>query len=74
MATKPDSEQRFAAQASRYTRRAYQASLNSGQKVIEIVDGNLVETHPDGSTRILKKAPPKHKAPIGMKLKLTGSD
>lgn len=71
MATKLDAEQRFATQAARYTRRAYQATLSSGQKVVEIVDGNLVETSPNGSVRILKKAPPKHKAPVGMKLKVT---
>lgn len=71
MAIKPDAEQRFAAQAVRYTRHAYQVSLSSGQHIVEIVDGELVETRPDGSTQVLKKAPPKHKAPIGMKLKVT---
>tara|TARA_R100001039_G_C1821012_1_gene88891 strand:- start:802 stop:1023 length:222 start_codon:yes stop_codon:yes gene_type:complete len=71
MATKPDAEQRFAAQAARYTRRAYQMSLSSGQHVVEIVNGELVETRPDGSTQVLRKAPPKHKASIGMKLKVT---
>ena len=70
MVTKQDAEQRFAAKTMHYTRRAYQASLNSGQKVVEIVDGNLVETSPDGSSRILKKAPPKHIAPVGTKLKV----
>tara|TARA_R110001599_G_scaffold108519_1_gene271629 strand:+ start:487 stop:603 length:117 start_codon:yes stop_codon:yes gene_type:complete len=38
---------------------------------VEIIDGELVETRPDGSTQVLKKAPAKHKAPIGMKLKVT---
>lgn len=71
MAIKPDAEQRFAAQAARYTRRAYQVSLSSGQHILEIVDGELVETRPDGSTKVLRKAAPKHKAPIGMKLKVT---
>jgi hypothetical protein len=71
MAIKPDSEQRFAAQAARYTRRAYQVSLSSGQHILEIVDGELVETLPDGSKKVLRKAAPKHKAPIGMKLKAT---
>lgn len=71
MAIQQDAEQRFAAKTMHYTRRAYQASLKSGQKVVEIVDGNIVETSPDGSTRILKKAAPKHKAPAGMKLKVT---
>ncbi|WP_018918987.1 hypothetical protein [Vreelandella zhanjiangensis] len=66
-----DAEQRFAAQASLYTRRAYQAALNSGQTVVEIVDGNLVETFPDGSARVLKEAPPKHKVSIGTHLKVT---
>lgn len=66
-----DAEQRFAAQASLYTRRAYQASLNSGHTVVEIVDGNLVETSPDGSVRFIRKAPPKHKVSIDIKLKVT---
>ncbi|MGO3055761.1 MAG: hypothetical protein ACTID3_02390 [Halomonas sp.] len=46
-----DAEQRFAARASLYTRRAYQAALQSGQTVVEIVDGDLVETSPDGGVR-----------------------
>ncbi|MGP8292352.1 hypothetical protein ACT3OH_19005 [Vreelandella zhanjiangensis] len=66
-----DAEQRFAARASLYTRRAYQAALQSGQTVVEIVDGDLVETSPDGSVRFLKKAPTKHKVSVGMKLKVT---
>ncbi|MBP5980047.1 MAG: hypothetical protein KA748_07550 [Halomonas sp.] len=49
-----DAEQRFAAQASRYTRRAYQAVLQGGQTVVEIVDGDLVETSTDDSIRFLK--------------------
>lgn len=71
MVLKLDAEQRFAVQAARYTRYAYQASLKSGQHIVEIVNGELVETRPDGSTQVLRKAPPKHKAPIGMKLKVT---
>ncbi|MGO2009150.1 MULTISPECIES: hypothetical protein [Halomonadaceae] len=71
MATKPDAEQRFAAQTMCYTRRAYQASLSRGQKVVEIANGNLVETRPDGSTHVLRKAPAKHKIPVGVKLKVT---
>ncbi|MEL7615069.1 hypothetical protein AAGW18_21425 [Vreelandella titanicae] len=71
MAIKPDQEQRLAAQSARYTRRAYQVSLSSGQHIVEIIDGELVETRPDGSTQVLKKAPAKHKAPIGMKFKVT---
>ncbi|MGM0856563.1 MAG: hypothetical protein ACQEW0_05700 [Pseudomonadota bacterium] len=71
MTFKPDAEQRFAARAAHYTRRAYQEALNSGQHIVEIVDGELVETRPDGSTQVLRKAPPKHKAPIGMKLRVT---
>ena len=71
MAVKPDAEQRFAAQAARYTKRAYQVSLNSGQPIVEIVDGELVETHPDGSRKVLRKAAPKHKASTGMKVKAT---
>lgn len=71
MATKLDAEQRFAAKAVSYTRRAYQASLSSGQNVVEIVDGNLVETCANGDVRILKKAPPKHRVSVGMKLKVT---
>ena len=71
MSKKLDAEQRFAEKAVRYTRRAYQASLSSGQNVIEIVDGNLVETCANGDVRILKKAPPKHRMSVGMKLKVT---
>ncbi|MBD3896150.1 hypothetical protein IEI94_09835 [Halomonas sp. ML-15] len=71
MTNKLDAEQRFAKNTARYTRRAYNASLSSGQTVIEVVDGNLVETYPNGTRHILKKAPPKHKVSAGMKLKVT---
>lgn len=71
MKTKLDAEQRFAQQTTRHTRHAYQAALNSGHTVVEIIDGDLVETSPDGSSRFLKKASPKHKIPAGKRLKVT---
>ncbi|WP_447927949.1 hypothetical protein [Vreelandella sp. EE27] len=71
MVTLPDAEQRFAAQASLHTRRARQAALNSGQTLIEIVDGNFVRVLPNGEVHILKKAPAKHKVSMGTKLKVT---
>ncbi len=71
MSKKLDAEQRLAEKSVLYTRRTYQASLSSGQNVIEILDGNLVETCANGDVRILKKAPPTHRVPVGMKLKVT---
>lgn len=71
MKTTLDMEQRFAQKATYYTRRAYQAALKSGQPVVEIVDGQLIKTSPDGSTRVLKQAAPKYRLSAGKKLKVT---
>lgn len=71
MTTKLDKEQRFAAKTVRYTQHAYQTSLRNGQKVVEIIDGDLVETSPDGSSRFLKKASPKYKVSTEKKIKVT---
>ena len=40
------------------TKEAYLAALSRGESVLEIVDGNLVLTNPDGTRTILKKAKP----------------
>lgn len=71
MKTTLDMEQRFAKKATYYTRRAYQAALKSGQPVVEIIDGQLVKTSPDGSARVLKQVAPRHQLPAGKKLKVT---
>lgn len=55
MAVKRDVKQRFAAQSTHYTQHAYQAALNRGQHVVKTVDGELVETRPDGMKLIINE-------------------
>lgn len=38
-------------------KQAYVKTLASGRKVVEAVGGKLIETHPDGTTRVLKSLP-----------------
>ena len=44
--------------AENATKKAYLAALSRGDSVLEIVDGNLVLTAPDGTRTIIKKAKP----------------
>lgn len=57
-------------------RQARQDTLNSGRSVIEVHDGWLVETFPDGSRRQIEKLPESNHVPKGtiLKVKKLGLD
>ena len=38
-------------------KQAYHNSLASGRRVFEAINGQLIETHPDGTFRVLKSLP-----------------
>ena len=50
-------ERRIPDLAEGAVKQAYYKTLASGRKVVEAVDGRLIETCPDGSTRTLKTLP-----------------
>lgn len=47
-------ENRIPKLAERAVKDAYRKTLESGRKVVEAVDGKLVESHPDGTRKVLK--------------------
>jgi hypothetical protein len=49
-------------------KQAYWRALASGYTVLECENGFLVEVHPDGSRKILKKLQPPTKVKIGQRL------
>lgn len=50
--------------ASGAVRQAYVRALASGSTVVEVINGQLVESRPDGSHKVLKQlAPPIHVQP-----------
>jgi len=51
-------------------RQARQDTLNSGRSVIEVHDGWLVETFPDGQRRQIEKLPPRTHIPKGTKIQV----
>jgi len=53
-------ERRIPELAEGAVKQAYCKALASGRNVVEAVDGQLIESHPDGSSTVLKKI----KAPI----------
>jgi hypothetical protein len=50
-------EKRIPELAEGAVKQAYCKTLTSGRKVVEAIDGQLVESSPDGSTRVLKPLP-----------------
>jgi len=44
--------------ASGALKQAYIRALAAGSTVVEVIDGQLVESRPDGSRRVLKKLAP----------------
>ena len=48
-------------------KQAYAKALTSGSKVLEAVDGKLVESSPDGSTRVIRSLPAPTLVPLGSK-------
>jgi hypothetical protein len=57
-------ENRIPQLAEDAVKKARTKTLSSGRSVVEAVDGKLVETHPDGSRKVLKSlGTPIHVAP-----------
>jgi hypothetical protein len=50
-------EQRIPELAEGAVKLAYCKTLTSGRRLIEAINGQLVESSPDGTTRILKSLP-----------------
>lgn len=49
-------------------KQAYCKTLAAGRKVVEVVGGNLVESRPDGTSKIIKRLPPPTPVKPGQKL------
>jgi hypothetical protein len=49
---------------------AYINALAAGSSVLEVVDGQLVETTADGQHRLIRQAKPKHKVTLGSVIKV----
>lgn len=49
-------------------KRAYYQALSQSGKVLEAIDGQLVETSVEGETRVIRALPAPIKAAVGMKL------
>jgi hypothetical protein len=50
-------ENRIPELAEEAVKQAYCKALTSGRRVIEAINGQLVESSPDGTTRVLKSLP-----------------
>lgn len=48
-------ERRIPELAEGAVKQAYSKALASGRKVVEAVDGQLIESHPDGSSKVLRQ-------------------
>lgn len=48
-------------------KQARSKTLASGRSVVEAVDGQLIETHPDGSSKVLKSIPAPIRVVVGQK-------
>lgn len=51
-------EKRIPELAEGAVKQAYCKTLASGKRVVEAINGQLVESSPDGSIRVLKPLPP----------------
>ena len=49
---------------------AYAQALSSGHPVTVSLEGHVVEIHPDGTRKVLKKLPPKVAVERGRRLKI----
>ena len=48
-------------------KQAYCKTLISGRRVVEAVNGQLVESHPDGSIKVLKKLEAPARVAVGQR-------
>jgi hypothetical protein len=60
-------EARIPEYADQAVKLAYAKALTSGSKVLKAVDGKLVESSPDGSTRLIRSLPAPTLVPLGSK-------
>ena len=60
-------ENRIPQLAERAVKRARSKALASGRCVIEAVDGKLIESHPDGTKKVLKYLPEPTHVTVGQK-------
>lgn len=51
-------EKRIPELAEGAVKQAYCKTLASGRRVVEAINGQLVESSPDGATRVIKPLPP----------------
>lgn len=60
-------EARIPEYADQAVKQAYAKALSSGSKVLEAVNGKLVESSPNGSTRVIRSLPAPTLVPLGSK-------
>ena len=53
-------------------KQAYWKALASGSCVLMCENGNIVEVHPDGSQKVIKKLSPPIRVTKGQRLKING--
>lgn len=51
-------EKRIPQLAEDAVKQARSKALKAGRKVVEAVDGQLIESYPDGTQKVLKRIPP----------------
>lgn len=61
-------EDRIPALGRKAIKQAVAKARATGHSVVVSTDGNLIELHPDGSQRFLKKLPPRVPVTRGMRL------
>lgn len=61
-------ENRIPQLAESAVKQARTRTLASGHSVVEAVDGNLIESRPDGSHRVLKSIPAPIPVTVGQKM------
>ncbi len=64
-------EQRIPDLASGAFKQAYVRAMAHGSNVLEVLDGRLVESHPDGTHRVLKALPEPITVPAGSKRRIS---
>ena len=61
-------ERRIPELAEGAVRQAYSKTLASGRTVVEAINGQLIESHPDGSSKVLKNIHPPTPIAPGQKI------
>lgn len=63
-------EERIPELASGAVKQAYVQALVSGSNVLEVINGQLVESHPDGSRKVLRSLAPALRVKPGSKRRI----